>query len=593
MGFLLVALQRVGQAFMLPVAVLPVAGLLLGVGSANLPFIPKDILIIMQAAGGSIFTILPLLFAVATTIAFTKMDGASALATLVGYYVFLATMGVTANLIGMETTTILGIKSIDVGVLGGIIVGFLGAFVHNRYSGTQLPEYLGFFSGRRFVPIVMACFCVFLGLVFPFIWKPIGAVIKAFTDWAAYQSPIVAFTAYGFFERLLIPTGLQHILNAVFFFEVGSFTTATGEVVHGDTARFLAGDTTAGYLGGSYLFKMWGLPGAAMAMIYTARPENRKKVASLMIPAAFTSFLTGITEPIEFSFLFVAPMLYLVHAFLVASAYIVTISLGIHHSVTFSQGFFDYIFLYSHSQRGWLLVPLGILYAGIYFSVFTVLIKAFNFKTPGREVEEFLTTKSSSEVIPTSDEELAKKIIIAYGGKGNITNLESCISRLRVTVNDASIVNKEELKRLGAKGVVTVGAHDVQSIFGTKSDVLRKLCNDALNNMSSENNLQNENNEATKVEPEEVASVVTKITKPSFSIPEIAQKVVDSLGSKHNIVKYENCLTRIRVEVADKSKINLEPLIQIGAKASIVSGHSIHIVFGKQSDAIAKHIAKL
>ncbi|MDR0483830.1 MAG: PTS transporter subunit EIIC [Alphaproteobacteria bacterium] len=480
MGSIFSNLQKVGQAFMLPVAVLPVAGILLGIGSADLPFIPSWLLNMMAAAGGSIFTIMPLLFAVGTVIAFTKMDGVSALAAICAYYVFLATMGVVATIIGKPTTMILGINSIDVGVLGGIAIGFLTAWCHNRYKEIKLPDFLGFFSGRRFVPIVSSLSAFVLAIAFVFIWQPLGWAIQVGSHWAAYENPLVAFTTYEFIQRLLIPTGLHHIWNVPFFFEIGEYTTANGEVVRGEIARYLAGDPTAGYLAGPYLFKMYGLPGAAMAMIFTAKPENRKTVASLMIPAALTSFLTGITEPIEFSFLFVAPLLYLCHAVLAAAGYIPVILLGIKHGTTFSQGLFDYVLLFSKSTNGWMIIPLGIIWFFLYFIVFTVVIRAFNLKTPGRDdsinlqgASESASSTSSSSGGSSSDIEFGGKLVAAYGGKENITNLDACITRLRITVKDKAKVDQNELKRLGATACLVVG-NGVQAVFGAKSDNLRQ-----------------------------------------------------------------------------------------------------------------------
>lgn len=479
MGSIFSNLQKVGQAFMLPVAVLPVAGILLGIGSANLFFLPIWLSEMMAAAGGAIFTIMPILFAIATTIAFTKMDGAAALASLCGYYVFLATMGVVAGYAGMETKSILGINSIDVGVLGGIAIGFLTAFCHNRYSTVKLPEWLGFFSGRRFVPIVTCLASFILAIGFVFIWKPLGYGIQVASDWAAYENPLIAFPFFEFIERLLIPTGLHHVWNVPFFFEIGSYTNpATGEVLRGEIPRYLAGDPTAGHLAGAYIFKMYGLPGAAMAMIYTAKPENRKIVASLMIPAALTSFLTGITEPIEFSFLFVAPILYGVHILLASSCYLWTELLVIKHGTTFSHGLTDYILLYSRSSNAWELIPIGILYFFIYFSIFTVLIKALNLKTPGRaellssDDAPVASSSSISSDLSSQASDMASKLVAAYGGKENIVTLESCITRLRISVADVKKVDQEQLKKLGAKGCIVVG-NGVQSIFGPKSETLR------------------------------------------------------------------------------------------------------------------------
>ncbi len=475
-------LQKVGQAFMLPVAMLPVAGILLGVGSADLPFINETIRNLMATTGGSIFGLLPLIFAVSTAIAFSKMDGVAGLAALVGYFVFLASLGVIAQVNGMDPELIkpvLGVLSVDTGVLGGVAVGFVAAFAYNRYKDIQLPDYLGFFAGRRFVPILTALLSIILGVVFAFIWKPVGAGIESASEWAAYSNPLVAFSTYAFIERLLIPTGLHHIWNVPFFFQVGQFTTATGEVVSGEIPRYLMGDPTAGNLAGSYLFKMYGLPAAALAMAFAAKKAKRKVVFGLMISAAFTSFLTGITEPIEFSFLFVAPVLYVVHAFLAALGYLIVIPLGIKHGTTFSHGLIDYVLLYSFSTKGWMLPILGSIYAAVYFTVFTVLIRALNLKTPGREDEEQSSESSSSSKSKVSDIEMGALLIELHGGKENITNLDACITRLRIEVANQDLVKDDEIKKLGAKGVIRVGK-GVQSVFGAQAEKMRIAMEEAM-----------------------------------------------------------------------------------------------------------------
>ncbi len=479
MGSFFTLMQKVGQAFMLPVAVLPVAGLLLGVGASNLPFIPQQISLIMANAGGSIFGILPLIFAIAVAIAFTGQQGAAALASVIGYVVFLATMGVVAPMLNMQTSIVLGIKTIEMGVIGGIIIGALAAYCYNKYNDIKLPEFLAFFGGRRFVPIITALGSLVLGLICVFIWRPIGASIDSASNWAAYSSPITAFSVYAFVERLLIPFGLQHIWNVPFFFQIGSFLDpATGNVIHGEIPRYLAGDKTAGHLAGSYLFKMYGLPAAAIAIIHTAHPDKKRMVASIMISAALTSFLTGITEPIEFAFLFVAPVLYGIHACLAALGYLVVIPLGIKHGTTFSHGLIDYVVLYSKSTKGWMLIPLGVVWGILYYTIFTFAIRFFNLKTPGREDAEDTKLKSTSNV---SSNNMGEKLVIAYGGASNITNLDSCITRLRITVKDVNKVDVEVIKALGAKGVMTSG-NGVQSIFGPTSDSLRTQMEEFIKN---------------------------------------------------------------------------------------------------------------
>src|SRR3954471_23590083 len=388
-------LQKIGKCMMLPVSVLPIAGILLGVGAAEFSWLPDSVSLIMKNAGDAIFGNLPLLFAIGVAIGLSNNDGVSALAGTTGYVVFLATMGVCAKLRGIETVPIMGIPSIQTGVFGGIIVGMVAAGVFNRFYKVQLPSYLGFFAGKRSVPIITSFAVIFVGIVLSFIWPPIGSGIKAFSHWAVHGRPAMAFTIYGWVERALIPFGLHHIWNVPFFFEAGSFTDpASGNVVHGEIARYIAGDPTAGNMAGGYLFKMWGLPAAAIAMWRSARPENRAKVGGIMISAAVTSFLTGITEPIEFAFLFVAPILYAIHAFLAGLSYGLCIVLGIKHGFTFSHGFIDYVVLFPQSHNALWLLVLGPIWAGVYYGVFTFAIRYFNLMTPGREKEDAATSSA-------------------------------------------------------------------------------------------------------------------------------------------------------------------------------------------------------
>src|SRR6187399_494874 len=382
-------LQKIGKCMMLPVSVLPVAGILLGVGSANFTWLPDALSQVMAASGGAIFANLPLLFAIGVAIGLTENDGVAALAGTVGYVVFLAAMGVCAKLSGIEPTPIMGIPSIETGVFGGIIVGLIAAAAFNRFYRIKLPSYLGFFAGKRAVPIITAFSVIVAGAVLSFIWPPIGGGIERFSHWAVHGQPALAFTLYGVIERGLIPFGLHHVWNVPFFFQAGDYTDpATGNVVHGEIARFIAGDPTAGNMTGGYLFKMWGLPAAAIAMWRCARPENRAKVGGIMISAALTSFLTGITEPIEFSFLFVAPVLYAIHAVLAGVAYFLCIELGIKHGMTFSHGLIDFIVLFNRSTNALWLLVLGPAWALMYYGLFRVMIQRFDLKTPGREVEE-------------------------------------------------------------------------------------------------------------------------------------------------------------------------------------------------------------
>ncbi|GGP22917.1 PTS transporter subunit EIIC [Silvimonas iriomotensis] len=490
-------LQKIGKALMLPVAVLPVAGLLLGIGSSNFSFIPDVVNHVMAQGGGAIFGNLPIIFAVGVALGLAENDGVAAIAAVVGFVVMVATMGVMAQFFGIEPATVLGMKSMETGVFGGIIIGAVAATLFNKYYRIQLPQYLGFFAGKRFVPIVTGIAAIFVGVILSVIWPPIQHGIDVFSHWAAASDPRTAATVYGFVERLLIPFGLHHIWNVPFFFEIGNFTNSAGQVVHGDINRFFAGDTTAGILSGAFLFKMFGLPAAAFAIWHTAKPEKRAMVGGIMISAALTSFLTGITEPIEFSFLFVAPVLYGIHAVLAASTQFVANTLGMHMGFTFSQGGIDFllfnVFANNPAAQHWAYVfILGPIYAAIYYVVFRFAIVKLNLKTPGREDDEpvaavaaapvagvagvapvaaAVTADATSEKLIAAEPRFAfaSKLVSAFGGPENIKGLDACITRLRIAVDDPAKVDQASLKGLGAAGVMMVG-NGVQAVFGTKSD---------------------------------------------------------------------------------------------------------------------------
>nr|MDT0250686.1 PTS glucose transporter subunit IIBC [Endozoicomonas sp.] len=441
-------LQKIGKALMLPVAVLPVAGILLGVGSAGFSFIPELISSIMAQAGGSVFGNLPVIFAIGTAIGLTENDGVSSVAAVVGYAIMLGTMGVMARQLGYEPVSMMGIETIDTGVFGGIIAGVLAASMFNRYYKIQLPDYLGFFAGKRFVPIITGVLAIVLGIGLSFIWPPIQGLIDAFSQWSVTENPVMAGFVYGLVERGLIPFGLHHIWNVPFQMEMGEFVDASGQVFTGDIARFFAGDPTAGFLAGGYLFKMFGLPAAAIAIWHCAKPENRARTGGIMVSAALTSVLTGITEPIEFSFLFVAPILYGIHALLAGMAFAITNYLDVKMAMSFSNGLIDYVLYFGIATKPLWIIMLGALYAVLYYVIFRVMITAMDMKTPGREDE----SESAITVAPSSD--LALDLIKAFGGKGNIKNLDACITRLRVTVNNTDSVNIDRIKQLGATAVV-------------------------------------------------------------------------------------------------------------------------------------------
>ncbi|OAI57410.1 PTS glucose transporter subunit IIBC [Verrucomicrobiaceae bacterium SCGC AG-212-N21] len=576
-------LQKIGKCMMLPVAVLPVAGILLGVGSANFSWLPESLSLIMAKSGDAIFGNLPLLFAIGVAIGLADNDGVAALAGTTGYVVFLAAMGVCAKLQGIEVKSIMGIPSIDTGVFGGIVVGMIAAWCFNRFYKLQLPPYLGFFAGKRSVPIITSFAVIFVGAVLSFIWPPIGGAIEQFSHWAVHGRPALAFTIYGLVERALIPFGLHHIWNVPFFFEAGAYTDpATGSVVKGEIARFIAGDPTAGNMTGGYLFKMWGLPAAAIAMWRAARPENRAKVGGIMISAAITSFLTGITEPIEFAFLFVAPLLYAMHALLAGTAYFICIALGIKHGFTFSHGFIDYVLLFPKSHGALWLLVLGPIWAGVYYTAFTYAIRRFNLTTPGREVEED-AAKSPREA---SADSFALQLVRAFGGRSNIASLDACITRLRVSLNDVTKVSAEKLKALGAAGVVVVG-DGVQAIFGTQSENLKTEMQEYLKTAGPE---ADQVEAPSPVKAPAAAGVVSKLRDPDAARKAAAW--VAALGGAGNVERVDACAeTRLRVVLRDESRANDSALVAAGIEAVIkLPARTLHLLAGLNADQYAAEL---
>lgn len=459
--------QQIGKSLMLPISVLPVAGILLGVGSAKFSFIPEILSQIMAQSGGAVFANLPVLFAIGVAIGLSKNDGVASLSALVGYVVMLATMGVMAKLVfHLETKSILGMDTLETGVFGGILTGLLASYLFNKFYKISLPDYLAFFAGKRFVPIITALSCVVLGLILSIVWPPIQGQIDHFSKWAVEGNTLFMSFIYGVGERALIPFGLHHIWNVPFFFQIGSFKTLTGEIVHGDITRFFAGDPTAGFLGGGFLFKMFGLPAAAMAIWRSAPKEKRKLVGGVMISAALTSFLTGITEPIEFSFLFVAPVLYFIHTIFSGLSFVLLSIVGAKLGTTFSHGLIDYVLYFKLNTKPLWVLVLGPIYGIIYYSTFRFLIQKLDLKTPGREDE------ISEDTSSVQNSNLSLEILAALGGPKNVTQLDACITRLRISVKDIKKVDKEKLKNLGAAGVIVIG-NSLQAIFGTKSDLLK------------------------------------------------------------------------------------------------------------------------
>ncbi len=576
MNSLFSSLQKIGKSLMLPVSVLPIAGILLGIGAAKLSFMPILLSYIMSEAGGAIFGNLPLLFAIGVALGFSKNDGVAALSSVVGYVVLLATMGVMAKVQGVETYSIMGIDSIKTGVFGGIIMGALASFLFNKYYKITLPPYLGFFSGKRFVPIITAFAAIILGSIMSVVWPPVGNVIDSFSHWAASENPEVAFSLYGIVERALVPFGLHHIWNVPFFFESGSFIDPdTGKEVFGEIARYVSGDKTAGNLAGGYLTKMWAVPAAALAIWHTAKPENKKKVAGIMISGALTSFLTGITEPVEFAFLFVAPGLYAIHALFAGAAFYTCIALGIKHGMTFSHGFIDYVLLFPQSTNALWFFVIGPIWGAVYYSVFRFTIVKFNLKTPGRE-DESVVADSAEEGSSTG-----ARLVAYFGGKSNISNLDSCITRLRIQVKDPSKVQETALKSMGASGVVKVG-NGVQAIFGTSSGNLKTEMEEFIQSGAEELKIVDASPVGEGSPEESTANAVKQ------DVPFTPKDIISYLGGKNNIVEMDKCATtRLRFSLKDQNALKTNSFNETqGQRVLKLENGVYHFIVGKEVDSL-------
>lgn len=587
-------LQKIGRSLMLPVSVLPVAGILLGGGNAMAKSSSPAIHLLgsfMEQGGGAIFGSMPILFAIGVALGLTKNEGAAALAAAVGYVVLLGTLGVLAEALAKGPIPalavdprlikpIMGIKSLDTGVFGGIMVGALAAVLFNRYYKLNLPQYLGFFAGKRLVPILTAFAAMGLAAILSVVWPPVARGIAVVSEWASRENPEAAFALYGVVERSLIPFGLHHIWNSPFFFEIGSFTDSAGKVITGELHRYVAGDPNAGNLAGGYLFKMWGLPAAGIAMWHCAKPEEKARVGGLMMSAALTSFLTGITEPLEFAFLFVAPRLYAVHAIFSGAAFTVCILLGIKHGTTFSHGLFDYIALFPQSTNALWFLVLGPAWGLLYYGAFRFLIQAFDLKTPGREA----AIEGAADSTAASSESLAAQLVGAFGGADNLKSLDACITRLRIEVRDVSLVNKEQLKALGSAGTVVIGS-GVQSIFGTLAE-----------------NYKTEMQEY--IEAGGKGSIVLHAgTAPQTKVLSVARSrsnappidrvaLLSSIGGRENIGTLVACATtRLRLTVKDSTAVNLSGLKNAGVLASVkVSENLFHLIVGFQAESLAEEL---
>ncbi len=457
-------LQRIGKSLVLPIAALPIAGIMLRLGQQDVidalkPLLPfmGTILPFFGAAGAALFDNLPLLFALGVAVGLSDdQNGASALAGVVSY---LTLTNVTAKYWEMNIAKNIA-ETLNISFLGGILAGIIGGLAYNKFRKTKLPEFLAFFGGRRAVPIMAGLISVVVAIPLAMIWPSIQGGLSNVSAGIAGMGALGA-ALYGFFNRLLLPMGLHHVFNSFFWFQLGEFNGKAG-----DLHRFFAGDPTAGhFMAGFFPIMMFGLPAVALAIYFAARKENKKAVAGMLISLALTSFITGVTEPLEFLFIFLSPVLLVAHAILTAISMFITDTLGVLHGFTFSAGAIDYFMNFNLATKPALILLIGLGIGVAYFFVFYIVITKLNLPTPGREDdEEFMANNIS---VASSDEELATQYIEGLGGAENIVKVDNCATRLRLDVLDSDKLNEKVLKSIGAKGVVRLNKTSAQVIVGT------------------------------------------------------------------------------------------------------------------------------
>jgi PTS system N-acetylglucosamine-specific IIC component len=550
-------LQPIGRALMLPIAVLPVAALLLRLGQPDLLDVPA-----IAAAGDAIFSNLGLLFAIGVAVGLAKENhGAAGLAAVVGYLV--ATNGakvlidvppeVTANLpeqlkelaAAAFRAKELSKLSVPVGLLSGLIAGW----AYNRYNDMRLPSYLAFFGGRRFVPIVSGMAGLVLALVFGFGWQTLESGMDAMSQAVLGSEEIGLFT-YGLLNRVLIITGLHHIINNIAWFLLGDYNGVTG-----DLKRFFAGDPSAGaFMSGFFPVMMFGLPGACLAMYRTATPERRAAVGGILFSMALTSFLTGVTEPIEFAFMFLAPVLYAIHAVLTGISMVLMHALEVHLGFGFSAGLFDYVLNYSLSTRPLMLIPVGLAYFALYYFLFRFCIVRFDLKTLGREAEGPM----AADIDAGKGEGAALGWIRALGDAGNLRAVEACTTRLRLVLEDVDRIDEPALAALGSRGVLRLADGAVQVVVGPIADQLASEIRTQLR----------------------VPAAPAPAVAVSMADESAARQVVKALGGSTNIRDLQVNASRLLITVADSTAIDEAALCRLVRAVSRPAPGSVHLVVG-------------
>ena len=535
--------QSLGRALMLPIAVLPAAGLLLRLGQPDLLNLAP-----IAAAGDAIFSNLGLLFAIGVAVGLARENhGAAGLAGVVAFVVAnkgaevlipvppdaLKSAADAALATAAYKARQLSKLSVPMGILSGILAGQL----YNRFHDIRLPAYLAFFAGRRFVPIVAGLAGLVMAFVFGLGWPYVEHAMDALSR-AVIGSGEIGLFLYGVLNRVLIVTGLHHILNNIAWFILGDFHGVTG-----DLKRFFAGDPTAGaFMAGFFPVMMFGLPAACLAMYHTARPERKRAAGGLLLSLALTSFLTGVTEPIEFAFMFLAPALYALHALLTGTALVIMDWLGCRLGFGFSAGLFDYVLNFSKSTRPLLLIPVGLVYFALYYGVFRYCIVRFDLRTPGREREGAPVAAAA-----TASTSGARAYVDALGGAANLESVDACTTRLRLVLRDRSRANEEALRRLGASGTVHVGAAGLQVVVGPIADQVAS----------------------------EIRACIAGGAAPALD----TAAWLRALGGADNVTGVETAAGRVMVTVKEASRIDRDGLLRLGAReVGTVSPTRVHVL---------------
>lgn len=469
---MLAFLQKIGKSLMFPIATLPAAAILVRLGAGDMlgqidvAWI-QTVAAIMEAAGNAILGNLPLIFAIGIAMGLAvDTSGAAALAGAIAQLVLVAVLGATND-------------KLDMGVFGGIVSGITAGLLYNKFHKVKFPEWLSFFGGRRFVPIITSISMAVIAGLLSVVWGYAQMGIDWVGNWMIGAGAL-GVGMYGFLNRLLLPVGLHHIINTIVWFDFGTFTNTAGEIVKGDIPRFLAGDPTAGHFqAGFFPIMMFGLPAACLAMYLTAKKHKRAAVGGMLFSIGFTSFLTGVTEPIEFTFMFLSPVLYGVHAVLTGISLAVAYIVGFRDGFGFSASFIDFLLNLKLADNPWMLLPLGLVFGAIYFVVFYFLIKKLDLKTPGREDDDEDEEGMASTVSNDLDVR-AYQTIQGLGGQDNIEQVDYCTTRLRMSVVDADKVDGDYLKQTGARGLMRINNKNVQVIIGTSVEFLAEAMKDRL-----------------------------------------------------------------------------------------------------------------